>query len=66
MGLASFKRYKREKARREAEEKAKAGTDKGEFPNEKWTVKELQAYAKENEIDLLKAKSKADILAVIR
>ena len=32
---------------------------------DKWTVKQLQAYAKSEDIDLGDAKTKADILAVL-
>lgn len=34
-------------------------------PSDAWTVKQLQAYADEHEIDLGAARSKANILAVI-
>lgn len=34
-------------------------------PSEDWTVKQLKAWAKVNEVDLGEAKSKPEILAVV-
>ena len=42
-----------------------AAPPKSETPDDTWTVKELQAFAEEHEIDLGDASKKADILAAI-
>jgi hypothetical protein len=51
-------------------EKPEAESDSDELPegdiDDTWTVKQLKAYAKGQEIDLGDAKTKADILSKIR
>lgn len=46
-------------------ERCQVAEQEGKKPLEKMTVPELEAYAKEKEIDLGEAKKKADILSLI-